>query len=161
MAAKIFSVEYYTATVEDKPGEGSRFLSWLATEEVNLLAFSACPLPTGKSQLTIYPLNTTWLAQAARKNKLRLSGPYHAFIVHGDDELGALVGMHRKLGEAKINISASNGIADGKGDYRYIMHVDSKDYDTACEVLNVEQDPEQWYDFILRIKRRFSKKEIP
>ncbi len=155
MGARIFSVDYYLATLEDRPGEGSKFLSWLASEEVNLLAFNACPLGDGMSRITIYPVNPIYLGHAARKKGYRLDGPHHAFIVHGDDELGALLGIHSRLADAKINVSTSNGIVDGRGGYRYILHVEPKDFEKAREILDVEQDPEAWRKFTLNIFRRF------
>jgi len=155
MGAQIFSVDYYLAVVEDKPGEGSRFLSWLASQEVNLLAFNACPIGGGKSQLTIYPVNSFWLGHQARQKGYRLDGPHHAFIVHGDDELGALTDIHHKLANADINVSTSNGIVDGRGGYRYILHVDPGDFEMAQNVLEVTDDPEAWRKFSLKIYRRF------
>jgi len=155
MGARIFSVDYYLATVPDKPGEGTKFLTWLASEEVNLLAFNACPLGDGQSRLTIYPINTVWLGHEARKRGYRLEGPNHAFIVHGDDELGALIQIHDKLAAAKINVSTSNGIVDGRGGYRYILHVEPEDFERALKILDVEQDPEAYRKFTLSIHRRF------
>ena len=57
MSATIYSVDYYYATVEDRPGQGCRFLEMLASEEVNLLAFNAFPVGRDRTQLVIYPLN--------------------------------------------------------------------------------------------------------
>ena len=111
-----------------------------------------------RTQLVIYPLNSTWLGELARHEGLRLVGPHHAFIVHGDDELGALVGIHQKLCDAEINVSSSNGITDGRGGYRYIMHVHPGDYDRAKEVLGVDQNLQSLADFHLGVYRRFAAK---
>jgi len=158
MAASIYSVDYFYTTVEDQPGQGCRFLETLATEDVNLLAFNAFPVGRDRTQLVIYPLNATWLGDLARHEGLRLVGPHHAFIVHGDDALGALVDIHQKLCDANINISSSNGITDGRGGYRYIMHVHPEDYPRALEVLDVDQNLKSLADFHLDIKRRFEAK---
>ena len=158
MTARIYGVDYYYSTVEDKPGEGCRFLEMLAKEEVNLLAFNAFPIGAEKTQFIIYPLNTTWLAEVARKKHISLQGPNHALMVHGDDELGALVDIHRKLCDAKINIASSSGLTDGRGGYRYIMHIGPVDYERACQVLDVEQAPKNWHDINLDIFRRFEGK---
>ena len=155
MGAKIYSVDYYHATVEDRPGEGSRFLSWLASEQVNLLAFTATPIGDSRSRLTIYPLNPIWMAHVARRKGLKLKGPEHGFIVHGDDELGALVGIHRRLADSRINVSMSNGIVDGRGGYRYLLHVDPEDFDEAMKVLDVEQHPDQFREVNVDFRRRF------
>ncbi len=153
MAATIYSVDYYYTTVEDRPGQGCRFLETLASEEVNLLAFNAFPVGRDRTQLVIYPLNATWLGDMARHEGLRLIGPHHAFMVHGDDELGALVSIHQRLCDAEINVSSSNGITDGRGGYRYIMHVHPEDYDRATQVLGVDQRVRPISE--LKIKRRF------
>ena len=158
MAATIYSVDYYYTTVEDRPGQGCRFLETLASEEVNLLAFNAFPVGRDRTQLVIYPLNATWLGDLARHEGLRLVGPHHAFMVHGDDELGALVTIHQKLCDASFNVSSSNGITDGRGGYRYIMHVHPEDYERAMQVLDVDQNVRSIADFHLDIKRRFAAK---
>ena len=158
MAATIYSVDYYYTTVEDRPGQGCRFLETLASEEVNLLAFNAFPVGRDRTQLVIYPLNATWLGDLARHEGLRLVRPHHAFMVHGDDELGALVTIHQKLCDASINVSSSNGITDGRGGYRYIMHVHPEDYERAMQVLDVDQNVRSIADFHLDLKRRFAAK---
>ncbi len=158
MSATIYSVDYYYTTVEDRPGQGCRFLETLASEEVNLLAFNAFPVGRDRTQLVIYPLNATWLGDLARHEGLRLIGPHHAFMVHGDDELGALVKIHQSLCDASINVSSSNGITDGRGGYRYIMHVHPEDYERALAVLGVDQQVRPVSDFRLDIKRRFAAK---
>jgi hypothetical protein len=158
MTANIYSVDYYYTTVEDKPGQGCRFLKMLAGEEVNLIAFNAFPVGRDRTQLVIYPLNATWLGDVARQEGLRLVGPHHAFIVHGDDELGALVDIHQKLCDANINVSSSNGITDGGGGYRYVMHVHPEDYERALEVLDVDQNMRPLADYHLELRRRFQAK---
>jgi hypothetical protein len=158
MSANIYSVDYYYTTVEDAPGQGCKFLEMLAQEDVNLLAFNAFPVGRERTQLVIYPLNATWLGDLARNQGLRLVGPHHAFMVHGDDELGALVGIHQKLCDAQINISSSNGISDGRGGYRYIMHVHPDDYERSLKILNVDQNVKPLADFHLQIHRRFEAK---
>ena len=158
MSAHIYSVDYYYTTVEDAPGQGCKFLEMLAQEDVNLLAFNAFPVGRDRTQLVIYPLNSTWLGDLARHQGLRLVGPHHAFMVHGDDELGALTDIHQKLCDEEINISSSNGISDGRGGYRYIMHVHPDDYERSLKVLGVDQNVKPMTDFHLDIHRRFEAK---
>ena len=158
MTANIYSVDYFYTTVEDAPGQGCRFLEAIASEEVNLLAFNAFPVGRDRTQLVIYPLNSTRLSDMARHEGVRLIGPHHAFIVHGDDELGALVDIHKKLCDEDINVSSSNGITDGRGGYRYILHVHPDDYQRALEVLDVDQNLAPIADFHLHVYRRFEAK---
>lgn len=158
MAAHIYSVDFFYTTVEDKPGQGLRFLELLASRDVNLLAFNAFPVGRDRTQLVIYPLNSTWLADLARQEGLHLVGPHHALMVYGDDEMGALVDLHQTLSESRINVSSSNGIADGRGGYRYMMHVHPDDYMRALEVLGVDQDVMPVVDFHPDLHRRFQAK---
>jgi hypothetical protein len=155
MSARIFSVDYYYTTVENRPGQGCKFLKMLASGDVNLLAFNAFPVSVDRTQLVIYPQNATWLGEIARRHGLMLHGPHHAFLVQGDDELGALVDIHERLCDATINVSSSTGLTDGRGRYRYIMHVAPEDYDQALEVLGVDQGLQRWVDFQLKQHRRF------
>lgn len=158
MSARIFSVDYYYATVANRPGQGCAFLMSLAAGEVNLLAFNAYPISAELTQLVIYPQNATWLGELARRQGLVLHGPHYALLVQGDDELGALTSIHERLGSAQINVSSSTGLTDGHGRYRYIMHVQPEDYDRALEVLNVGQGLQRWSDFQLSRYRRFKAK---
>jgi len=155
MSARIYSVDYYYTTVENQPGQGCEFLKMLASGEVNLLAFNAFPVSADRTQLVIYPQNATYLGELARRKGLTLHGPHHAFMVQGDDELGALLDIHEKLCNAKINVSSSNGLTDGRGRYRYIMHVTPEDYEQALSILDVDQGVQRWVDFQLKQYRRF------
>ncbi len=155
MAVRIYTLPYYTCLAQDIPGEACRLLAKLASEEVNLLAFTAIPSGEGRTQLIIYPLNPVWLGDVVRREGLQLHGPQYAFIVHGDDELGALVEMHRKLSEAGINVEKSTGLADGKGGYRYILHVRADDFERAADLLGASHEQTPWDRIELRLPRHF------
>ncbi len=155
MAVNIYTLPYYTCLAPDVPGEACRLLTRLAREEVNLLAFNAVPAGPGRTQLIIYPLNAVWLGDVVRQEKLELHGPYYAFIVHGDDELGALVDLHRKLSEAGINVENSTGLADGRGGYRYILHVRQEDFQRAADLLGASHQASPWDHVTLRVPRHF------
>ncbi|MDH3216224.1 MAG: hypothetical protein OEN01_08025 [Candidatus Krumholzibacteria bacterium] len=137
MGATIRSVEYYLTTVHDRPGGAYELLSSLATEEVNLLAFSAVPIGPENTQLILFPQRPQTLVRAAGKTGMVLTGPQHAFLIQGDDRLGALVDIHRKLCDARINIYASSGVTDGKGGYGYVIYVRGDDHEQAKRVLDV------------------------
>jgi hypothetical protein len=137
MAAKIRRVDYFYATVRDQPGEAYKLLSRLAAAEVNLLAFSAVPIGVETTQLVLFPENVDLLARAAEKAGVVLAGPQRAFLIQGDDELGVLADIHRKLYEANINVYASNGVTDGGKGYGYVLYVRPEDFDNAANVLGV------------------------
>ena len=137
MSANIHSVEYYFTIVEDEPGQACRLLERLASEEVNLLAFTALPAGPKKTQLVIYPLSSSRLARVANKSGLILQGPHRAFLIQGDDELGALVDLHQRLCDAKINVISSSGVSDGKGGYGYILQVRGDEFAEAERALGL------------------------
>jgi hypothetical protein len=135
MAANIRQVEYFYTTVEDKPGQAYDLLAKLASVEINLLAFSAVPMGPRHTQLTIFPELAEDLERAAGKFELSLTGPQHAFLIQGDDQLGSLTSIHRKLFDADINVYASTGVTDGSGRYGYLIYVKDEDFPAAAEVL--------------------------
>ena len=129
-------VQYFYTTTADKPGEGFRGLSLLADVGVNLLAFTAIPSGPMRTQLTLFPEDPGKMMSEGEKAGLRIEGPNSALMVQGDDELGALAEVHKKLYDANINVYASSGIADCGGSYSYIMYVQQSEMDRAEEILN-------------------------
>ena len=63
MAHNVRKVDYFYVMISDKPGEGAKILADLATEGVNLLAFSG--FPSGrKAQLDLIPEDSAALKRA-------------------------------------------------------------------------------------------------
>ncbi len=135
MATSIRAVEYFYATVKDQPGQACRFLSEMATAGVNLLAFNIIPVGLEQTQLSLFPEDVEQFRLAAESRKLKVTGPQRAFLIQGDDELGALLGIHCKLADAKINVYASSGVTDGRGGYGYLIYVRGEDFDQARVIL--------------------------
>jgi hypothetical protein len=137
MSANIRLVEYFYTTVHDRPGEACRFLMQLASAEVNLLAFGIVPMGVDHTQLVLFPENVAGLARAAEKEGFDLTGPQRAFLIQGDDSLGALIGIHEKLCDADVNVYASNGVTDSRGGFGYVLYVKPQDMDDAARALGV------------------------
>jgi hypothetical protein len=137
MPANVRRVEYFYAVVDDKPGEAYQLLAHLASAEVNLLAFNGIPLGMEKTQLVVFPEDAAGLHQVAAREGLALTGPHHAFLINGDDQLGSLVDFHRKLYEAGLNVVCCTGVTDGRGGYGYIIYVRHEDFESAAGVLGV------------------------
>jgi hypothetical protein len=137
VTSKIRRVEYFHATVRDRPGEAYRLLSKLASSGVNLLAFSAIPAGPDNTQLMLFPESPEHLVRAAGITGLVLTGPQHAFLIQGDDELGAFADIHHKLYDSQVNVYASTGVADGRGGYGYVIYVKGEDYEDAARALKV------------------------
>lgn len=135
MNVTVRGVDYFYVMVKDTPGEAYGLLSALAALEVNLLAFNAIPMGPEHTQLVLFPESSERLTSAAKQAGLLLTGPEHAFLVQGDDRLGALADIHLRLFDAQINVYASSGVADGRGGYGYIMYVRPEDFHKAVLVL--------------------------
>jgi hypothetical protein len=137
MACSVRRVEYFSTTVKDQPGEAYKLLTALADLGISLLAFTAVPIGPLHTQLTIFPEDTGKLAREAQKDRLVLDGPHPALLVQGDDELGALAEVHMRLSDARVNVYASTGMADGRGCFGYIIYVRPEDYDRAVLALGL------------------------
>lgn len=137
MSSKVRRIDYFYLMIEDRPGAAVRILATLAKAEVYLLAFSVVPTGTSHTQLIVFPEQTELLARAAEKEGFVLTGPQRAFMVSGDDKLGALVDVHVKLAEADVNVYASSGVTDQRGGYGYVLHVRPDDYEKAANILGL------------------------
>jgi hypothetical protein len=134
-ALSVRTLEYFYIRVEDEPGRAYELLAKLASEEVNLLAFSAVPYGNNRVELTIFPANSASLLRAAEKFGWTLSGPQHACLIQGDDRLGALAEIQKKLIDAGVSIYASSGITDGNGHFGYVIYFKEGDSEAAAHAL--------------------------
>lgn len=123
MASRIRTVDYYYLSVPGDPGEATEVLGSLAERGINLLAFAAVPMGPHRTQLTIFPDESPQLVDEARSSGLRLDGPHPALLVQGDDELGALAAIHRRLSDADIQVFSSSGVTDGRGGFGYVLYM--------------------------------------
>lgn len=134
MAFTVRRSQYFDTTVEDEPGEAYQLLSQFTQLGVNLLAFSAVPMGS-HTQLTIVPDNVAQFVTATKEAGITVAGPHAALLVQGDDELGALAGIHMRLFEANVNVSAATCVVDGVGSFGYVIYVRSDDYERAAKTL--------------------------
>ena len=130
-------VDYFNTTVRDEPGEGYQLLSQLADVGLNLVAFTAIPVGPNQTQLTLFPKDSGAMETAAQRAGMRIEGPHPAFLVQGDDKLGALAGIHERLFDANVNIYASSGVTDGRGTFGYLIYVRPEHYERAAAALGV------------------------
>jgi hypothetical protein len=137
MSLQIRRVDYYYTVVKDEPGESYNVLTQLAHLGINLLAFNAVPVGPESTQLTLFPEISEHLEREAHKAGMKMEGPHVAFLVQGDDQLGALAGVHDRLFRASVNVFASMGVTDGKGSFGYLIYVRPEDYEQAAEALGV------------------------
>jgi len=136
MADTVRSVEYQYATVPDAPGEVQKILSALEDRGVNLVAFLGFP-EGGQSQIDLVAEDPAALREAAEAAGVTLSVPKRAFLVQGDDRVGAVADATAKLAEASVNVTAAAAVAAGSGSYGMIVWVAPADYERAASALGV------------------------
>jgi hypothetical protein len=137
MAHTIRRADYYYANIRDELGAAYRVLQQLAELGVNLLAFTAVPSGPNLAQFALFPEDPNRLAAEASAAQLKLDGPYHAFLVQGDDELGALASVHEQLFRAGVDVYASSGVTDGRGSFGYVVYVREDQFEHAAEALGL------------------------
>jgi hypothetical protein len=134
MADTVQRVDYYYVTVPDVPGEGQRILSALKAGGVNLSAFLGFP-EGGQAQLDLVPEDPEALKAAAGQAGLTLSEAKRAFLIQGDDRVGAVADTMEKLAAANVNVTAAAATAAGSGRYGMLLWVRPADYDKAADAL--------------------------
>jgi hypothetical protein len=134
MPDTIRKVEYYYIMAPDKPGEGARVLGALRDAGVNLQAVLAFP-SARRTQIDVVPVDSAGFLNAAKSAKLKVSKPKTAFLVEGDDRPGAIAALLSRLGNARINVTASTAVRGGPGRYGAILWVKAKDLKKAAEAL--------------------------
>lgn len=128
--------DYFYTEVSDKPGEGARVLSVVQEAGVNLVAFHAFPAGR-RAQLDFVPSDAAVFKAAAKRARLKVVGPKKAFVIDGDDRVGALVNYFATLGAAKINVTAVSAIAAGAGRFGTILWVKPRDVKRAAKALGI------------------------
>lgn len=135
MADKVKRVEYYYVPLPDKPGEGLKVLSAFKNAGVLLLAIHAFPTGGGRAQLDLVPEDGRKFSQAAQAAGITLTGPRRAFLITGDDRVGAAAEHGKKLADARINITAASALNAGSGRYGMIVWVAPADFEKAAAAL--------------------------
>jgi hypothetical protein len=137
MAHRIKKIDYYNLIVQDQPGEAYKLLNELKELGINMAAFSAIPLSTNNTQLTVFPDDSYKLMKEIKLAGQNPDGPHKALLIQGDDELGALVDIHMKLAQANVNISAAHGVTDGGWGFGYVIYLRSDEFDKAVRALKL------------------------
>lgn len=136
MPDKVRTVDYYYIDVPDRPGEGARILAHLKKSRVNLLAVHAFPQGR-RTQVDFVPADAAKFRAAARAAGWKVVGPKKAFVIQGNDRVGALVDYFTRLAAAKINVTATDALAAGGGRFGAILWVKARDVNRAGKVLGV------------------------
>ncbi len=135
MADRVRKVNYCYTKVPNYSGQGEEALRALRDAGVNLLAYSAFPSTGRKAQMDFIPEDMSAFKKVARQQGWRLSKVKKGFLITGQERLGAVHRHFAKLSDAKINITAADALAAGKGRYGMLLWVRPKQYARAARAL--------------------------
>ena len=135
MKDSVMRVDYYVHMAADRPGEGAKIHLMLKKGGVNLVAVHAFPVGGGKMQVDFVPENPARLKDVARREGLELEGPKTAFLIQGEDRMGALAEALERVAHAGINVTAVTGIGVGAARYGVLLWVAPRDVDAAARAL--------------------------
>ncbi|MDI6771924.1 MAG: hypothetical protein QME77_04980 [bacterium] len=79
---------------------------------MNMCAFHGFPADR-RAQLDFVPSDAAASKAAALKARWKPVGPKKAFLIEGDDRVGALVDYYDRLADVKINVTAANAADRG------------------------------------------------
>jgi hypothetical protein len=135
MAYESCAVDYVYLMVKDRPGEGAAVLEALKHAGIDLLAFSGFPAKGGKAQLDVVSRDIPGVKRVAKACGWKLSPVKRGFLVRGDDRVGAVADVVRKLADAKVNVTALDAVSAGNGRFAMIFWVKSASRAKAAKVL--------------------------
>ncbi len=134
MKDQVMRSDYFIYVSPNRPGEGAKLHAMLKKAGVNLLAMHAFP-EGGNVQVDLIPERPSQLQEVARREGMALAGPKTAFLIQGEDRIGALAEILERLAQAGINVTAATGLAAGSGRYACIAWVAPKDVESAARAL--------------------------
>ncbi len=135
MADRVSRIHYLYLTVPNRAGQGAKVLAELKTAGVSLLAYSGFPGGAGKAQLDLAVEDPGEVRRVAKSKGWSLSEVKKAFLVQGDDKVGAVCRHIEKLAAAGISVTAADAVAAGAGRYGMILWVKAKDHNRAARAL--------------------------
>lgn len=136
MADEIRIVQYLSAIVGDRPGEGRRLLEHISEKGINLEGFAALPIGEGLTRLNFITDRTELVMEAGADAGVQFTGPERAFLIEGDDRIGAFHQHHLALANADINVYTSAGMSDGRGHFYFLLWVKPEDFDKAARAFD-------------------------
>jgi hypothetical protein len=135
MADIVRRVECYYTEIPDRPGEAAKVLDALKVAGVNLVACIGFPISTRRAELDFVPSNPRAFLVAARQAGIKVEGPEVAFLIQGEDRVGAFADVLTKLGKARIGVVAMKSVAAGRRRYGAILWVKPRYVARAAEIL--------------------------
>jgi hypothetical protein len=136
MADTIRLVDYFYIELSDRPGQGAGALDVLRRAGVHLNAVHAFPAGR-RTQVDFVPSDAGAFKAAVKMAKWKVTGPKKAFVIEGDDRVGALTDFFAKMKDAKINVTATSAIVAGAGRFGAILWVKPRDIKRAAKALGL------------------------
>jgi hypothetical protein len=122
MAQRVETASYFRVMLPQRPGQGAKLLGAIADAGVDLRAVHA--FPAGRQvQVDLVPADVSAFRRAARRAGLRLGAPKRCFLVTGDDRVGAVARLMKRLGDARVNVTATTALSARRGRFASILWV--------------------------------------
>lgn len=138
MAYRAKKVSYCYIKLAQQAGQGIKILEALEEANINLLAVTGFPIGGGKAQLDLVPEDLAAVRRLAKKHGWKLSTTKRGFLVQGNDQVGVGYRVLKRLADEKINVTAADAVAAGKGRFGMILWVRKKEYNRAARALNAK-----------------------
>jgi hypothetical protein len=127
-------VDSYSMEVPNRPGEAYRILQSLDEAGVNLVFFTAYPAAGDKAIVDLVVEDASGLLAALKAKNLPPARRTPALMVSGPERLGGAAEVLGRLADARINIHAFSGTAQGDA-YGMVLWIPPSDFDAAARAL--------------------------
>ena len=134
MRPSLRRVDSYSMEVPNRPGEAYRILQALDESGVQLVFFTAYPVGEGKALVDLVVEDPAKLRAAVEARHLPPVQHTPAFMISGPERLGGASEVLRRLADARINVHAASGTAQG-GAYGMVLWIPPADFDAAAKAL--------------------------
>ncbi|MFN0169267.1 MAG: hypothetical protein ACKV22_22820, partial [Bryobacteraceae bacterium] len=109
------TVSYFSLVVPNKAGEGARILNALKEAGVNLIALWGYPVKGKKAQVDLVPEDAPAFQKAVKKLGIDPGKKRPAFLVSGEDRVGAIADAMSALAAEGISVWAAQAVSPGGG----------------------------------------------